>query len=229
MSWYAKGGGKEVEQFKNESPNQKTLFRFWLNKGEKKEIVFLADEMFAVWEHTIPMGNNKYEQFTCSRDANCRFCGEKKNATFTLYCSVLDMTPYTAKDGSVKKYSKRAFPAKGAAIEVLSRRRQEAGGNLTGYKVNCFRDGDKAPNCGNDFTLIQKVDLTKLPADVAKPFDFETMLAPLPSHVVDARLKFGGGGVQTRDRDDLSDPFSEGSPAPKAGSTPAVTDDDIPF
>lgn len=220
MSWYTKGASKEAEDFKK-SGNVRNLFRFWIKAKEKRNIMFLDDQAFAVWEHVVPL-NGGYENYTCSRDASCPHCGNRRNATYCQYYTVLDLTPYTNKKGEEKKFSKKAFPAKGSAIDVLARRRQEQGGSLVGCIFEANRDTDKSPNCGNDFIFIKKGDITQVEKDIAKPYDFEAMLAPLPPHVIEAHMRYG------RSEDAL--PRDKVTGAADAGTgEPSFTENDIPF
>ena len=175
---------------------------------EKKTVLFIADERVGVHEHMEQIGST-WEKFTCSRDSNCYFCGIKKRSNYVEYSSVWDMTPYKTKEGKDRKYSKRAFPNYGASIEILNRRRQEKGGSLAGHYVDCFRDGEKTANVGNDFTIGEKIDLSKMlvsmaanPID-AKPFDFEEMLAPLSAAKIEAMLKHHAAKIETTSRSSI--------------------------
>jgi hypothetical protein len=208
MSWYTKPGDANADKFKEQNNAGAQLWRFWLKVGEKKKVLFLGDEKIGIFEHTTKIGNN-WEKFTCSRDANCYFCGTGGRSTYVEYSTILDLTPYDAKDGTKRKYSRRAFAASGAAIDILNRRRQDKGGSLAGWGVECFRDGEKSPNVGNDFTVSsEKIDPKKLFQD-AKEFDFkliefEKFLAPLAPHVIEAKMRFGNTQVPTMKRAEFS-------------------------
>jgi hypothetical protein len=194
MSWFTKPGDANADKFKEQTNQGAQLWRFWLKVGEKKKVLFLGDEKLGIFEHTSQIGKN-WEKFTCSRNSDCYFCGTGGRSTYVEYSTVLDLTPYHSKDGGQRKYSRRAFPATGAAIDILNRRRQDKGGSLAGYGVEAYRDGDKSPSVGNDFTVSQdKYDPKKLFPD-AKEFDFkliefEKFLAPLPSHLIEAKIRF---------------------------------------
>jgi hypothetical protein len=203
-----KPGDANQDKFKVPNSTGNQLWRFWLKAGEKKKVLFLADEKIGVHEHMEKIGVI-LEKFTCSRDASCYFCGNSKRSTYVEYSTIVDLTPYTSSKGEAKKFARRAFPAYGSAIEVLNRRRQEKGGSLAGYGVECVRDTDKSPNVGNDFTVsAEKHDPRVLFPD-AKEFDFkliefEKFLAPLSLEGVMARMKFGNAQPQTTRRSDIS-------------------------
>lgn len=200
MSWFSKPGDTNREKFSQDT-NVRSLFKFWLNKGEKKKIIFIGDERIGVHEHNIQMGPKKWEQYTCSRTADCYWCGTKSRSNYVEYSTVLDLTPYTNKDGVEKKYSRKAFPASGLAIDVLNRRRQEKGGSLAGYMVEVARDGEKSPSVGNDFNVIgEKPDLSKLPPMDVKLIEYEKCLQPLPAEKIKAILNFSGAHVGTTAR-----------------------------
>jgi hypothetical protein len=220
MAWMTKPGDANSEKFKEPTVSG-NLWRFWLKVGEKKKVLFLADEKIGVHEHMAKIGNN-WEKFTCSRDSNCYFCGTGGRSQYVEYSTILDLTPYKSNKGEDRKYARRAFAASGAAIDILNRRRLDKGGVLTGYGVECFRDGEKTPNVGNDFTVsAEKYDPKKLFPEAKefdfKPIDFEKFLAPLPSHVIEAKLKFGNANVQTTKKSDV------------AGGAGSEDNSDIPF
>ena len=89
---------------------------------------------------------------------------------------------------------------------------------MTGYKVEVFRDGEKSSKCGNDWTIKEKVDFSKIPAEDAKPMDMLKILAPPPASAIQARVKFGGTDTETTKRSDMM----------AAGITDEA-DSDIPF
>lgn len=220
MGWYSKPTDSNYKDFNEGASSAKELWKyeFSLKSGESRTGVFLADEQITVYTHTVPVAQ-KYFTFVCSRNSDCYGCGTGVYAKRQVWSSFLDLTPYTMKDGTQKKYSKRGLAASGQAIDVLNRRRMENGGDLTGYKVVITRDGEKSPKCGNDFQLKEKVDLTKLTADVAKPFDWEKILEPLPTSVVEARIRFGGAQVATQKREVVQG----------QQGTANAGEDDIPF
>jgi len=220
MSWFTKPGDANNDKFKESNAAGTQLWRFWLKPGEKKKILFLGDEKIGVHEHMTKVGTN-WEKFTCSRSADCYFCGTGSRSQYTEYSTILDLTPYTSRDGVAKKFARRAFAASGAAIEILNRRRQDKNGSLAGYGVEAFRDGDKSPNVGNDFTVsAEKYDPRKLFPE-AKEFDFqlidfEKFLTPLPPHIIEAKMRFGNANIPTHKRTEST-------------ATAAEDNSDIPF
>lgn len=220
MSWFARPNDNDFGAFKDSSETIRELWKyeFSLKTGERKNIVFLADERITVYKHTIKIGQ-KFLSFVCSNDENCYGCGSGVYKQMVQYSSVLDLTPFEGKDGKKRNYSKRLYPVVGDAIEALNRRRLDKGGDLTGFKVEVFRDGDRSPKCGNDWTIREKVDFSKIPAEDAKPMDMLKILAPPPASAIKARVKFGGSDLSsTQRRSDLM----------AAGVTDEA-DNDIPF
>lgn len=233
--WYSNPKQSNFNNFKNNNPNPKSIFRFFLKKGEKKEIVMLDDQRFTVYEATIYV-NGRWETFTSSMSPDCPLMIAAAQRLIYLnqveYYTILDMTPYVDKNNKEKKFSKKALAIKGASREVFNRRREEASGDLKGYKIAVYRDGDKAPACGNDFQLIQKVDLSKLEAEVAKPYAFEELLKPLPNSVLEGILSRSTRGKdsdpQTFSRDAV-DPFAADVPSHSEEQSAPSQTDDIPF
>lgn len=192
MSWFVEGNASGRDEFIKNAYNSK-VNKFWLNKGETREIIFTSDERFGVYEHTIPM-NGRFESYTCG-GSNCVFCGLQKPRNYQEYCSILDLTPYTSKkDNKEHKYSKRALGVGKEIATLLDSRRKDLGGSLVGKKFKVTRIGDKSKTCGNDWVHVpmeKAVDLSKLPPE-AKPYDFKDVLRPLPAEQVQALLNYSG-------------------------------------
>lgn len=227
MSWYVKGDDPSRDSFiKNASAS--TVMRFWLKNGETKEIVFLDDARFGVYEHTVQL-NGKWETFTCA-GASCVLCGYGKDRSYAEYYSILDLTPYTSKTGQKKEFSRKALALKKEASKLIANRRESCGGNLTGKKFKVTRIGDKSPASGNDFEFMKDVDLSRVPAEM-KAYDFMEALRPMPTDRLEAVLKFAGyaPGAASNGREQIGSPttFSRNG---SNTSTSTVTDDDgIPF
>lgn len=239
MSWYTKSGDSNSTQFKNQDLNPKSLFTFYLKAGETKQVLFLDDPKFGVYEVKLKLGN-RYDRFTVTNSPDDPFmraiASKQARASYMEYATILDLTPYTDKDGKERKFSKKAFAVPKSMQDAIQRRRDEAGGSLAGFKMNIFRDSDKSASCGNDFQLVQpRLDLAtmvtqgKLTADVVKPYKFEELLAPVPFSIAESVLAQAtpyGEQPKTRSRESLSsDPFSSDEPK----TSIVGSEQDIPF
>lgn len=215
MSWFVKGDDPQRDSFiKNASSS--SVIRFWLKNGETKEIVFLDDARFGVYEHTVQL-NGKWDTFTCSGSL-CALCGHGKERAYVEYYSILDLTPYVAKTGQKKDFSRKALGLKKEAAKIIANRRETCGGSLAGKKFRVTRIGDKSPASGNDFEFVKEVDLTRVPPEY-KAYDFMDALKPVPAERIEAVLRYSGYSGS-----------SEKSPAPATFRRDAVTsDEDIPF
>lgn len=237
MSWFSRPGDANASTFQ-QNPNPKSLWTFYLKPGEKKSLLFLDDAQIAVWESKIRVNGN-WQRFTAdtsnSEDPLVLAAASKKiYLSMVEYYTVLDLTPYTGKDGKERKYSKRALAVPKTMQEMISRRRGEVGGNLTGCVFTVVRDGEKSAACGNDWSFQKRVDIQKeiasgkLQADVIKPYDFMELLRPASPGVVRAALSSMLGTVQhepeTISRDSLSDPFASDEPG-----VATTQESDIPF
>ena len=189
MSWYAKRGDTSQEDFKKKG-SRPDVFRFWLENGTSRDVVFLDDQGFGIWEHVVKVGDD-YHNVTCRMDG-CMLCNHPdKKFRYKSYVecyNVFDLQPYE-KDGKKFPGSRRLLAVKGEAQQkALARRRDAAGGTLVGKKVNISRDGDKSPASGSDFNVVGEFDLTKLPEKM-RPYELEKVLAPLGDKDLEYLLK----------------------------------------
>lgn len=190
MSWFVEGNDQTSRDKFIKDAYRQTVFNFWLKDGETREVVFLDDAKFGVYEHVVPL-NGSYKNFTCA-GGDCILCGMEKQRTYREYYSVLDLTPYKDKNGKDHKFSRKALAATKDVAAILQSRRADIGGTLQGKKFKVSRSGGKSPSCGNDWVYQSAVDLTKVPQDI-KPYEFREVLRPRPAAEIQAMLNFGAG------------------------------------
>jgi hypothetical protein len=223
MSWYVEGNDARRDEFIKNAYHSKAL-TFWMKKGETKELIFMDDPRFGIYEHKIST-NGKWKPFTCSTP-KCSFCGVEKDRSYTEYSSILDLTPYKAKDGKEVKYSRKLLAAGRDVAAILADRRNDCGGTLVGARFKVSRTGEKSYACGNDWKFVGKVDLSKLPPDV-KAYDYRDVLKPRPIEEQDSILSWAMKFNQSADTVSRND-LQSGEPA-YLNQAPPVDDDSIPF
>jgi hypothetical protein len=242
MSWFVEGQSANRDEFIKNAYHGK-VNKFWMNKGESREVLFTSDERFGIYEHVLQVAEKKFEYHTCSED-DCSFCARKSPRYYQEYCSILDLTPYTSKkDGKEYKFTKRALGIGKETAAILELRRRECGGTLVGRKFKASRIGEKSKSCGNDWVHLamdKPIDLSKLPPE-ARPYDFRDALRPLPKNQAEALLNYFGNGQKSivssgvSSRDSLSAFVASGpsnSVSGLTGPSDANTFDmetDIPF
>lgn len=83
----------------------KKLWKFFLkDDGEEADVHFLTEEPVNFYEHNIKTGDNKFEQYTCTRE-DCPDCNDGDKPTFKSAFLIVDHREYeyTDKDGKKKK------------------------------------------------------------------------------------------------------------------------------
>lgn len=200
-SWFTKGeAGFERKQQQDRFSamrKEKNAPRFYLKatpgtrpEGEGKDnearIVFLDSAGFWIHEHNLRIDNKWGNFFTCTKDfAPCDICNQlNEKSTYTCYYTVIDTRKFVKKDGTVSKFRKVMFPAKGAAIDVIESLKKQHG-DLRGLVVDVKRMNDRDPNCGRDFSVVLKDGkvarvnpTTKFEGELSAPFDYVKILAP---------------------------------------------------
>lgn len=164
QSWYNTGYDgvdREKERIaRSQGPN-----RFWMKEGTRKELVFIDDEPFSIYEHNPKINGRWNNQFTCLRDVtDMAVCCEKlgsKDRAFVGFYTVVDITAITDEKNRKYQYEVKLFPAKLKTLSLLRRKKQDRG-SLIGCMFNVHRDGREDPNCGSEFEFQREADLTKL-------------------------------------------------------------------
>lgn len=88
----------------------KRLWRFFLREdGEEADLHFLTEEPVNFYEHNLKVGDNKFEQYTCtSATGSCPFCDDGDRPSYKGAYLVVDHREYeyTEKDSNKKKRGK---------------------------------------------------------------------------------------------------------------------------
>jgi hypothetical protein len=164
MSWYSQGydGLKQEEERMNSlgMPD-----RLWIPPDASKQILFVDDEPFCIYEHNPKMNGSFKNWMTCLRGVEdeapcCEILGVKTRY-FAGYYTVIDCSQYTDKKGVTHQYEIKFLLAKAKTLKKL-KMKKESKGSLAGSIYNATRFDQKSPTCGDDFEFVKQVDLEKV-------------------------------------------------------------------
>ena len=178
-SWYAKGadGFKVKDQIDAAMAVRKErgVPRFMLKAGEEAIVVFVDEIPFFIWEHNLKIGGRWGNYVTCVKEIrSCPIDDSGERATYTGYLTIIDTRSFIKSDGTKVQNRKILYPAKGSTIKRLEDLIKKHG-SLKGMAFKIKRYSKDDPNCGTDFELLKRVNLTK---DNAIPVDYDKVLAP---------------------------------------------------
>jgi len=224
MSWFAKGNDPRRSELMS-AGNEKTAYRFFLKKGETREVLFLDDPAFLYNEYSFKVGDD-YKNYTSLGDAcPARLAGHRPYPAEAY--TVLDLTPWKDKEGKEHKFSKRLLVVKGKKmIEALAVHRQAVGGSLAGMKFKFVRtNADKSSAIGDTFIFVGKVKLDSLSEKDREPINYEEILMPPSLEKMKAIVSIAAA-PQNMNKKSPTVPRSEifDTPATSFGS-----EDEIPF
>lgn len=141
-------------------------FRFFCEAGgATKEIIIVdyhLEEVFWRFEHNMKdKRSGKWNIFTAciNENANCPACKEADRPSYyAMYLTIIDLTPYTNKDGIEVPWSKKLLVVKSAQQKKITRLADRHDGNLRGMILAMTRDGDKDASIGNDIEFVEYMD-----------------------------------------------------------------------
>lgn len=190
---------KELERQKAKEEARKNQvnkpYTFWMPDGDTREVCILDDEpYFFRYEHNLkdPRTGKFGLNILCKRDEdNCPICTESgKEGQYIMYLSVLDLKPYTNKDGVEVEFTRKLFAVKSQQQKKFIRR-FEKDGTLRGAIYELSRDGAKSPVIGNDIEFLEFMDEEELSEyertwkdrdgkrhteDCSQPFDYDEIM-----------------------------------------------------
>lgn len=145
---------KQQEEYENRK-NNLVPWRYFLNKGEKAEIIVLdrsVNDLVAVLEHNLQGPDGKYGVFElcCSEGAGteCPICKNTDNKPYlVLFVTILDCRPYTSKKtGKTISATRKLLAIKGQEIAVftdLFKKAEKKHGTLRGTSIFLQRGTDQ--------------------------------------------------------------------------------------
>jgi hypothetical protein len=133
-------------------------FRFFLQVGETREIVIVDDapDWFRTEHQMKDKRTGRWSLYVpCIEEhTNCPACEvSERPAYFALYLTIIDLTPYTNRDGDEMEWSKKLLVVKPAQQKKIVRH-FEKHGTLRGLRLEMTRDGEMDANIGNDIQVI---------------------------------------------------------------------------
>lgn len=164
MTWYNQGyDGLKEEEARMASLG--TPDRLWIPPEASKDLIFLDDEPFTLFEHNPKMNGSFKNWMTCLRGVEeeapcCELLG-MKTRYMAGYYTVIDCSEYTDKKGKKHQYEIKFLLAKLKTMKKL-KMKKETRGSLTGCVFKATRFDDKSPACGDDFEFVRQVDLDKV-------------------------------------------------------------------
>lgn len=205
----AKDQAGKLWRFRINKDNYEEEFRITFLDGEINEFDLLDTPSF--YEHTI-FFNGKWQNFVAPEDEEDPIAEQHdRKADFVQAFTVIDHTPFTRKDGTKIKASKKLFICKRTTLKLLTNIAKKRGG-LTGASFDVMRSGDKSPAVGDNFDFVEKKTLQELakeygedlasPADYAEEIPYYTRSELLEMGIGSKASTISAGSV---DEDDLDD------------------------
>jgi|WetSurMetagenome_2_1015567.scaffolds.fasta_scaffold103231_2 hypothetical protein len=247
-AWYSTGKAgwkraKEEDAAAKARREQRGPRRFWLDYDKSAKIVFLDTPDFFVHEHNLKIGGKYFNYATCLREIDtCPPCDEGDNPSYIVAGTIINLTPWTDKEGKEHKNEKQLFVAKGRARQRLMKQIERRGGELTGCVYEMSR-GNSTTECstGEDFEYIKTVkklsDLLKAaPVDkkgqpdptFIEPFNYAEIFAPKTSAELRAMLGLSApvGSEEDEDNEEEEERPAKKDKKKKKASKPEPEDDD---
>lgn len=193
--WFRKGKegiqeSQKVDAAQKANRGDQGPIPFTLDYNTNAQYIFVDDPLFFLYIHTVKTGPKNYMRLTCIRDVEtCPACEQKgDNPAYAVVGTVIDTRPFTKRDGTKVRFSKKPFIAKGKAREIILRRLEENGGHLRGYLMKNTRGSTQTEaNVGEDMQVVRKLTKEQIQKTVPegetlkewfKPLDYEKIFAP---------------------------------------------------
>jgi hypothetical protein len=155
-------------------------FRFYMKPGEQKQLLILdtVARSACFYEHEIYIPSQKtVYQESCPKEFDiCPICQMAErgganspfnNPYYVMMLSIIDLTPFTKKDGSIIPWSRKLLPLKAQSQDFFDRLEQNQGG-LRGCKLLMTRPTSDTVKVGLP-ELIQKHTEEEILASFAHP------------------------------------------------------------
>lgn len=221
-------------------------YRFYCPVGETREFVIVDHEPdFYRMEHAIKVrGHQRADTFVPCLDefCNCPACAMSDNrpAYFAMYLTIIDLTPYEGKNGTVE-FSKKLLVVKPMQQKKIMRF-FDRHKTLRGMVIETTRSSDKE-SANGEMEFIEFMDEEELleyvytyddkegkshEVDCSEPFDYEAIMPDMTEQQV--RAICGGrpepGNRGSTNRDLQGDDWDNEPPARRSASRRGAAQDD---
>lgn len=164
-NWYSRGQ-KGLDEAKQRRESSQRPSRIWIPKGKSKELIFLDDESFNVWEYnwkTDMRGWRNWATMPEDADVNALFIQRGLRAGFTAFYTVINCTEYEDNQGRKHNFVLQLLPAKEKTAAIIEELKETLDGGLKGklFKAKRFEDG-RTLSAGDMYTFVREVDLSKV-------------------------------------------------------------------
>lgn len=152
---------RKAEERRDRARSGKRMpFRFWMPPGTSGRQIIVVDNEpdFFMYEHQYQDATGERMHVGCVKEFdNCPACESlKKEGTYCMYLTVIDLEAYTNKQGDEVPFSKKLYVVKpGQQKKFL--RHFERQGTMRGALFDLARDGDQDPVTGNDVEFVEFV------------------------------------------------------------------------
>lgn len=144
----------EQRKAQNDKP-----FRYYTKVGKTQQIIICDDKPdFFMYEHAMKDAEGNWGRlFTgCTKTFdNCPACEALgRESYYGMYLTVIDLTPFTTRDGDTVDFSRKLLVVKPAQQKKFLRFYAKEG-TLRGAVFDMTRDSDKDPSIGNDIEFVE--------------------------------------------------------------------------
>lgn len=150
-------------------------FRFWVGVGEQREVVVLDSQLGpCFYEHQIQNPRTgKWDVYeACPKEWEpCPLCDHQKDSYYVMMLTVMDLTPYTNKQGQTVGHSRKLLAVK-AQQQPFFMRQFDRHQTLRGLQLLMSRDTKQTAGIGNpEFIQLHSEE------DIVASFGHEQVLA----------------------------------------------------
>lgn len=167
--WY-ENETEDEEAFDEVMKNNKK--RFWLRRGESRNIAFMADSPVLILEHDFRIDGHFGNQFTCLRylKVKCPGCSTSFEAKKVAVYPILDLTPFTVGQGTDDekeiKFFRRLLVAPVNILKIIKDKQAEIKEQhdmgLSGAAFKVTRgESPRAARVGDLYQYMRHTDLKK--------------------------------------------------------------------
>lgn len=236
MSWYTRDSRNAVEANRKAIETEreertKVPFRVIVKPSEEdRKLIYLDDEGFSFWEHTMNIPGQGWKQLTCLRpNPGCPMCAMGDRPYYVTLFSVVDTKEYKDRQGNVHKNKKKIHALKTEAAGKLFKLKEQCGG-LKGRGILTSRGASTEPSSGSMFLVERDAEDKKVQYNIPdnddwKAFDYADIFKPKAVDQLKAilGLPVGDSNVGGSPRGDFSVGHDAADPIPLAQDEPKAS------
>ncbi|MEK6704617.1 MAG: hypothetical protein AABZ06_02405 [Bdellovibrionota bacterium] len=174
--WFVEGFDDFESVILNERHRSPT--RVWAKAGYEKEVIFVDDGGFSIWEHSYVVNGDSRNWITCleGTGSTCPFCERRIKKYFQTFYTIIQTSGHWGENEIWYQNKRRLFCAQPDVARIIQKHKGRLENTLIGRKFRVGRLDYSSEATERCFEYVERVQLDKY--NNPHPFEYRSLFVP---------------------------------------------------